>query len=58
MSTVLGCRAFVLLCVTLVAGTAVAKTKPSTVQQVNDQVRLVVQDQAAAVKSNQMYEMA
>ena len=58
MIKVFGCCAFVVVCVTLLAGTALAKAAPPTVQQVNDQVKLVIEDQIAAVKSNSMYEMA
>jgi hypothetical protein len=50
MSKVLGYCAFVLLCVTLLAGTAVAATTPPTVKQVNDQVLLIGEDTRAAIQ--------
>jgi hypothetical protein len=53
MRKVLGCWGLVVLFVTLSAGTAVAKTEPPTVQQVQDQVQLVVQDEMDAVNAYQ-----
>jgi hypothetical protein len=52
MSKALGFCAFVLACVTLSTGFAVAATKPPTVQQVQDQEQLIAgEDTPAAIRA-------